>query len=110
MSEDVRPPEPRVVQPLTSLVRGEALRADNEARIRPDPARLAAGWERRFVIERERAADLVRLYARAGLEVAMDPVPAEALADECDGCRVVFMREYVSIYTRRRGPEATAAR
>ena len=94
------PPDP--VRPLASLVRGEALRADNEARIRPDPARLEAGWERRFVIERERSADLVRLYAVAGYEVAVDPVPPEPLADECDGCRIVFLREYVSIYTRSR--------
>ena len=102
MSEGTRPPKPPPIQPLASLVRGEAHRADSAARIRPDPARLAAGWERRFVIERERSADLVRLYAVAGYEVAVDAVPAQALADECDGCRVVFMREYVSIYTRRK--------
>ena len=103
MSQESGPPVPRVVRPLASLVRGEALRADTESRIRPDPARLAAGWERRFVIERDRAADLVRLYARAGLEVVTDPVPPEALADDCDGCRIVFLREYVSIYTRPTG-------
>ena len=106
MSEEMRPPEPRVVQPLASLVRCEAHRADSAERVRPDPARLAAGWERRFVIERERSADLVRLYAVAGYEVAVDAVPAEALADECDGCRVVFMREFVSIYTRKVGARA----
>ena len=104
MSGNDRIEDARAVRSLASLVRSEALRADYADRIRPDPARLAAGWERRFVIERERAPDLVRLYARAGLEVITDPVPAEALADECDGCRVVFLREYVSIYTRpRRG-------
>jgi len=31
--------------------------------------------------------------------------PPETLADECDGCRIVFLREYVSIYMRRKGPE-----
>ena len=104
MSEETRPPELRVVQPLASLVRCEAHRTDTAERIRPDPARLAAGWERRFVIERERSADLLRLYAVAGFEIAVDPVPPDALADECDGCRAVFLREFVSIYTRRRGP------
>jgi hypothetical protein len=103
VSEGDRLRRPAEVRPLASLVRTEALRADTTARIRPDPARLAAGWERRFVIERERAADLVRLYEQTGHEVAVDSVPAEALRDECDGCRIVFMREYVSIYTRRRG-------
>ena len=103
MSAEEKRPESGMLRPLASLVRSEAMRADQESRIRPDPARLAAGWERRFVIERDRAPDLVRLYAVAGLEVAVDPVPPEALADECDGCRIVFLREYVSIYTRRWG-------
>ena len=93
---------PDEVRPLASLVRSEALRAAFAERIRPDPTRLAAGWERRFVIERDRAPDLVRLYEVAGLEVATDPVPPEALADECEGCRIVFQREYVSIHTRPR--------
>ena len=103
MSAEEKRQEPGVLRSLAGLVRSEAIRVDSEERIKPDPARLAAGWERRFVIERDRAVDLVRLYARAGLEVVVDPVPPESLADECDGCRVVFLREYVSIYTRRRG-------
>lgn len=93
---------PDEVRPLASLVRSEALRADFAGRIRPDPTRLAAGWERRFVIERDRAPDLVRLYELAGLEVETDSVSPEALGEECEGCRIVFQREYVSIYTRRR--------
>lgn len=87
---------------LPGIVRAEATRADAEQRVRPDPARLAAGWERRFVIERARAADFARLYEDAGFEVALDPVAPELLADECDGCRIVFHLEYVSLYTRRR--------
>jgi hypothetical protein len=106
VSSEENRPEPGVLRSLAGLVRSEAIRTDAEERIRPDSTRLAAGWERRFVIERERAVDLVRLYARAGLEVAVDPVPPESLADECDGCRIVFQREYVSIYTRRRAPGA----
>jgi hypothetical protein len=94
---------PRELEPLRALVRGEALRQDAGERIRPDPARIAEGWEHRFVIERARAADLVRLYEETGHEVALDPVPPASLADDCDGCRIVFLREYVSIYTRRRG-------
>ena len=102
MSAEERLWEPYDVRPLSALVRGEAIRADSEARIRTDPARLAAGWVRRFVIERPRAADLVRLYEEAGLDVGVDPVPPDALADECHGCQLVFQREFVSIYTRRR--------
>jgi hypothetical protein len=87
--------------PLTALVRGEALRSDAADRIRPDPARLAAGWELRFVIEKARAADLALLYVKSGFEVAQDPVAPELLDDECMDCRLVAQLEYVSIYTRR---------
>ena len=93
--------EPPLV-PLTSLVRGEALRSEAGERIRPDPARLAAGWERRFVIERSRATDLARLYEESGHEVALDPVAPELLQDDCSDCRLVARLEYVMLYTRRR--------
>jgi len=82
-------------------VRGEALRADAGERIRPDPARVAAGWERRFVIERARAADLVTRYEGAGFEVAVDPVAPELLQDECSDCALVARMDYVQVYTRR---------
>lgn len=100
---DAGPPgRPGDARPLAGIVRGEALRADAESRILPDPARLAAGWERRFVIERERADDLARLYENAGFEVAVDPVPPELLRDECSDCRVVSRLDFVSLYTRDR--------
>ena len=97
--------EPRP-DPLARVVRGEAQRAEAEERIRPDPARLAAGWERRFVIEKARAGDLARLYQEAGFEVALDAVAPELLDDECADCRLVFQLEYVSLYTRRPPPAA----
>jgi len=86
---------------LPGIVRGEALRAEAEERIRPDPVRIAAGWERRFVIEKGRAADFARLYEETGFEVAVDPVAPEQLEEECAGCRLVFQLEYVSLYTRK---------
>lgn len=89
---------------LTGIVRGEATRAEAESRVRPDPARLAAGWERRFVVERGRAPDFARLYEEAGYEVALDPVSPELLEEECAGCRLVFQLEYVALYTRRNAP------
>lgn len=88
--------------PLGSIVRSEALRAGAEERIRPDPGRVAAGWERRFVIEAPRAGDLARLYEDAGFEVAVDPVAPELLADECTDCRLVSQLAFVQLYTRRR--------
>jgi hypothetical protein len=92
--------------PLAALVRGEALRLEAGERIRPDPARIAAGWERRFVIERGRAPDFARVYEDAGYEVAMDPVPPELLSDDCTDCALVVKLEYVTLYTRpRRGAD-----
>jgi hypothetical protein len=87
--------------PLARVVRDEALRAEAESRIRPDPARVAAGWERRFVMEKSRVADLVALYRSSGFEVAVDAVAPELLDDDCGDCRLVFQLEYVSVYTRR---------
>lgn len=95
---DAGPP----TRPLASIVRGEAVRADAESRIKPDPARVADGWERRFVIERARAADLVALYEEGGFEVAVDAVAPELLEDECSDCRLVSALDYVQVYTRRR--------
>ncbi len=91
----------REVVPLTALVRGEAVRSEAGERIRPDPARLAAGWVKRFAIERARAADLARVYEEAGFEVALDPVAPERLADDCGDCQVVAQFDHVLLYTRR---------
>ena len=91
---------PAGARPLASIVRGEALRADAESRVKPDPARVAAGWTRRFVIERARAADLVTLYEQAGFEVAVDAVAPELLEDECSDCKLVVRLDYVQVYTR----------
>ena len=96
------------IVPLASLVRGEAHRSVAGERIRPDPARLAAGWERRFVIERSRAGDLARLYEAMRLEVALDPVAPELLEEDCTDCRLVAALEYVTLYTRKPGSSASA--
>lgn len=101
MSAGGGPPDPAPGK-LGFVVRGEALRADAESRIRPDPARIAAGWARRFVIEEARAGDLVALYERADFEVALDPVAPELVAEECMDCRVVGQLRFVQVYTRRR--------
>lgn len=89
-------------RPLASIVRGEALRAESEERIQPDPARVAAGWERRFVIERARVADLASLYEASGFEVAVDAVAPELLQDECSDCKLVVRLDYVQVYVRRK--------
>jgi len=92
----------RLAKSLAPLVRQEAARMDAEDRIAPDPERIAAGWDRRFVIEHGRTADLVALYERGGFEVVLDPVAPELLADECTDCKLVSALQYVQVYVRRR--------
>ena len=93
---------------LASIVRGEAVRADSTERIQPDPVRIAQGWQRRFVIEKARTVDLVRLYEEGGFEVVLDHVAPELLSDDCTDCRLVAALDYVQVYTRKReqGPPA----
>ena len=72
-----------------------------EVGTRPDPKRLAEGWEHRFVATGERVEEMVALYRELGFEVAADPVRSE---DPQGGCDVCFSGtvEYRLIYTRRR--------
>jgi hypothetical protein len=70
-------------------------------RIRPDPVRLEEGWERRFVVEARRVQEYVALYESTGYEVCADPVRPEQVEDECNGCRLILLLDYRTIYTRR---------
>lgn len=93
---------------LPEIVREEALRAAAESRIRPDPERLAAGWERRFVVEARRVGEYVRLYESAGFEVAADPVRPEQVEDQCADCRALLALGFRAVYTRRIPPDRPA--
>lgn len=94
--------------PLSAIVRAEALRAAAESRIRPDPARLAAGWVHRFVVEARRVEEYVRLYEEAGFDVAVDAVKPDQVEEECGDCRLVLALEFRAVYTRRRRPSGEA--
>ena len=86
--------------PLGRMVGQEARRLLAEARIAPDPARVAAGWERRFVADAERAAEAVRLYEELGYEVCADPLRPDDLTGECEDCRLLMLLQFKTIYTR----------
>jgi hypothetical protein len=90
------------VERLTGIVRQEAHRVLSDAQLAPDPARLAAGWERRFVADGERAAEAIRLYEELGFEVAADPLTPEDLTGDCSDCRLLMLMQFRTIYTRRR--------
>lgn len=71
--------------------------------VRPDPARIAEGWEHRFTAAGARAEEMIALYRELGFEVVADPVPGNAVDPGCDVCLSGSL-EYRVIYTRRRGP------
>ena len=94
-----RSPEER----LLALVRAEEKRVLSEAQLAADPARLADGWVRRFVIERPRVAELIRLYEASGYEAVADPLKAAPGDEEgCAECPVAGALEFCMVYTRRR--------
>ena len=98
------PPDPRGPEArLEAFVRAEAKRALSEEQLAADPARLAEGWERRFVIESPRAAELMRLYEDLGFETVADPIrSATAIEEECAQCPVAAALEFCMVYPRRR--------
>lgn len=101
-----RPPAPlsppRGAAPLAQLVRQEAHRILSEAQLGPDPARVAEGWERRFIADGQRAEEAIRLYEDLGFDVAADPLKPEELAGECTDCQLLMLLQFKTIYTRRR--------
>lgn len=88
------------IKPLSMLVEREARRVLSEAQLEPDPARIAAGWERRFITDATRSDEMMELYRELGYEVCADPVRPEELLDDCQGCAVVAESQFVTIYTR----------
>ncbi len=82
-----------------AIAESEALRALGQQRVRANPDRLAAGWERRFVTDVTRVAEAVALYQAAGFDVVADPVRPEELDEGCDACALATM--FRTVYTRR---------
>lgn len=92
--------KPDPADALRAIAEAEALRALGTQRVRANPARLAAGWERRFVTDVARAEEAVALYERMGYEVVADPVVPEDLDEGCDTCALATL--FRTVYTRRR--------
>lgn len=100
-NSDLAKGKPRdAIRPLSMLVQREARRVLTEAQLQPDPAREAAGWQRRFVTDATRSVEMLELYRELGYEVCADPVKPQELLDDCQGCRIVVESQFVTIYTR----------
>ena len=100
MSADPHLPDD-LVRRLSGVVQGEAHRMLSEAQLAPDPARVAEGWERRFITDGTRLAEVVALYEAAGFEVCADPIRREEFPDDCDDCQLLAVLQFRTIYTRR---------
>jgi len=90
-----------MLHPLAALVQGEGRRLLSEAALTPDPARVAAGWERRFIADARRAEEAMALYQSLGFEVVADPVRLDGLDTDCQDCRLAMLLQFKTIYTRR---------
>jgi hypothetical protein len=87
---------------LASMVRSEGHRVLSEEALSADPARIADGWERRFIADGKRAEEAVELYKSLGFDVVADPVKADPHDTDCADCQVVMALQFKTIYTRPR--------
>ncbi len=102
MGETMKRVEAKVSWPLSRLVEEEAKRVLSEAQLTADPVLIAEGWERRFVTDGRRAAEVVELYEELGYEVRAETVRREELENECEDCQLVLLMQFRTIYTRRK--------
>ncbi|UCF18194.1 MAG: hypothetical protein JSU87_09515 [Gemmatimonadota bacterium] len=91
-----------VAASLSSLVEQEARRFLSEEQLQGDPARLADGWERRFIADAQRAEEAMELYSQLGYEVVADPVQGELVGEDCEDCQLLAALRFKIIYTRKR--------
>ena len=97
------PSEAETVRSMGLIVGQEVRRMLTETQLRPDPERLAAGWERRFVTDAGRIDEVVQLYEELGFEVATDPIRTQDLGEDCEDCHVLAIRQFRMLYTRPKG-------
>jgi hypothetical protein len=74
----------------------------SDAQLKPDPALVAEGWERRFTADEQRTKEAMELYRQLGYEVRAEPVQPEELHDDCLDCRTVVSFHFQTIYTRKK--------
>jgi len=66
-----------------------------------DPALLRLGWQRRFMADASRLQEYIDLYGALNFEVRTEPVSQAELGEECEDCRLMICRLFVTVYTRR---------
>jgi hypothetical protein len=74
-----------------------------------DPALLRLGWQRRFMADASRLQEYIDLYGTLNFDVRTEPVNLAELGEECEDCRLMICRLFVTVYTRRKEPSADEA-
>lgn len=87
---------------LSFVVQHEAHRILSEEQLQGDPDLLAAGWQRRFIADSQRAKEAEQLYRDLGFEVLAEPVSPAEIKDDCADCQLVMALQFRTIYTRKR--------
>lgn len=98
-TEESRPSPDEQIRRLSGVVEGEARRVLTERQIAGDPALIAEGWERRFITDRRRVAEVTELYQSLGKEVRVEPVEENAVGEDCGDCQLLRLR-FCMVYTR----------
>ncbi len=92
----------REIDERMAALEAMARRVLSDVRWKPDPALVAEGWERRFIVDRQRAGEIMELYRQLGYDVRAEPVRPSELEDECEQCQLIATLQFVTIYTRKR--------
>lgn len=90
------------VKSLGLIVEQEARRFFSEAQLKPDPALVAEGWQPRFIADARQTKEATDLYEELGFEVRAEPVPIEAMGDDCSDCQALILLQFKTIYTRKK--------
>jgi hypothetical protein len=87
---------------IESLFDRSAERFLSDAQLRPDPALVAEGWERRFTSDAQRTLEVMELYSQLGYEVRAESLRPDEITDDCEGCHSLAALEFKTIYTRKK--------
>lgn len=70
--------------------------------VRSDPELLAQGWQRRHLVDPDRAAESIELYTSLGFDVQARKLTPADFGPDCGQCASTICRSYVLIYTRKK--------
>ena len=70
---------------------------------------VAAGWERRSMLEPTRAQEMAEVYESAGFEVKLVPLAPLDFSPDCGTCAETISKDYLVVYTKKDGRTPTSS-